>query len=333
MSTPSTATLQPHHSHYGYSHHQRFQSNASPVYTSNATAYRANGSIANGNGRLAASQSFPGASGNFGSSSSTSAAPSRAGQSASNPMSKQDSNHLDMPVSHSVAELNSAKKRQRSRQPDWGNFYKNGLPQEVIVIDDSPPPRISNTPDAVANGASRSNQASRAVATAGTRHAAKKRKRDNAGTVYDAVYQLPASHSNTHTPHYNGSSASTISTDRTTSAIHTTAATSLGSQHSNGGANGIYQAGDVQPGQKRKRVATRQQIANEAKRREVEAHGDAYSNYKAPPRPPIKCDDVKVVPVPDVCFSIPLYSALLTHHRTLIARIERSTMTMDITLL
>lgn len=35
---------------------------------------------------------------------------------------------------------------QRSpRQPDWNSFYKNGLPKEVIVIEDSPDPATSHT--------------------------------------------------------------------------------------------------------------------------------------------------------------------------------------------
>jgi ribosomal protein S7 len=100
-------------------------------------------------------------------------------------------------------------------------------------------------------------------------------------------------------PEYKDSSGSTISTDRTTSAIHTTAATSLGS-HSSNGQNGYEAAVDVQPGQKRKRTATRLQIANEDKERELETNGDAFTNYKPPPRPPIKAPDVQVKQVADV---------------------------------
>jgi dual-specificity kinase len=185
----------------------------------------------------------------------------------------------------------TSKKRQRSREarePDWHKFYKNGLPKEVIVIDDSPEPSasvISNT------------QPARSVAGGDSRHAAKKRKRDDVGSVYDPVYHL--GHSNDQSPEYkNSASGSTISTDRTTSAIHTTAATSLGS-HSSNGQNG-YEAAEIQPGQKRKRTATRLQLANEAKRKELETNGDAFTNYKPPPRPPIKAPDVQVKQVADV---------------------------------
>lgn len=197
-----------------------------------------------------------------------------------------------MPATSSIAKQ-PLKKRQRSRErrePDWHKFYEKGLPSEVIVIDDSP------TPDPSVSVAS-NGQANRAVAGGNNRHAAKKRKRDDIGSAYDPVYQV-APHSNNQTPQYNDSaSGSTISTDRTTSAIHTTAATSLGS-HSSNGQNG-YEAADVQPGQKRKRTATRLQLANEAKRRELESN-DAFSDYQPPPRPPVKAPDVAVKQVADV---------------------------------
>lgn len=52
-------------------------------------------------------------------------------------------------------------------------------------------------------------------------------------------------------------------------------------------------------GQKRKRI-TRKQVADEAKRREIEVNGDAYNSYIPPPKPPIKAKDVFVPPVNDV---------------------------------
>lgn len=200
-----------------------------------------------------------------------------------------------MPASSSAStNKQNPKKRQRSREarePDWNHFYKNGLPKEVIVIDDSP------TPDPSASILSNAQQ-SRSIAGEGSRHAAKKRKRDDVGSAYDPVYHHGGSHSNGQSPEYKHSATgSTVSTDRTTSAIHTTAATSLGS-HSSNGQNG-YEATEVQPGQKRKRTGTRLQAANEAKRKELEAHGDAYSNYRPPPHPPIKAADVQVKVVPD----------------------------------
>jgi dual-specificity kinase len=204
-----------------------------------------------------------------------------------------------MPSTSSVptSKPQNAKKRQRSREPrkpDWKKFYEKGLPQEVIVIDDSPTPDPSEPlishPLRYPGGDSRQPQ--------------KKRKRDDVGTAYDPIYGH--SRSINHTPDDKDSaSGSTISTDRTTSAQHTTAHTSLGS-HSSNGQNG-YEAADVQPGQKRKRTATRLHVANEAKRREQEVNGDPYTNYKPPPKPPIKAADVHVKVVPDVSSSTSLF--------------------------
>lgn len=198
-----------------------------------------------------------------------------------------------MPASSSASvPKQNPKKRQRSRErePDWHKFYKNGLPKEVIVIDDSP------SPDPSASVAS-NNLPGRSIAESNGRPAAKKRKRDDVGAAYDPVYHLGPSVSNNRSEEYKENSGSTISTDRTTSAIHTTAATSLGSHSSNGQTG--YEAVEAQPGQKRKRTATRLQIANEAKRKELEVNGDAFTNYKPPPRPPIKAAEVLVKQVAD----------------------------------
>lgn len=278
MSTPST--LPPHHPNHGFSHHQPYQS---------STGYRANNNLLNGGSRLGASYSFP-------TPSSNPPGPSGIGL-VEPPRTTQDEVHTtkleSLPAGISAEDSmstskSSSKKRQRSREPDWHKFYKNGLPKEVIVIDDSPEPSASVTS---------STQLPHSAAVVDNRHTAKKRKRDDVGSAYDPVYHL--GQSNDQSPEYkNSASGSTISTDRTTSAIHTTAATSLGS-HSSNGQNG-YEAAEAQPGQKRKRTATRLQLANEAKRKELETNGDAFTNYRPPPRPPIKAGDVQVKQVADV---------------------------------
>lgn len=207
--------------------------------------------------------------------------------------SRSESRPSAMPLP-SAASKPPSKKRQRlkePREPDWHKFYKNGLPKEVIVIDDSPSPELSAS--IVSNG-----QTSHPVVGGSSRHAAKKRKRDDVESTLDPIYQLGPGHHDGSPQYADSASGSTISTDRTTSAIHTTAATSLGSHSSNG--QNSYEAADAQPGQKRKRTATRLQIANEAKRKELEVHGDAFTNYKPPPRPPIKAPDVQVKQIPDV---------------------------------
>lgn len=295
MSTPSTATatLPPHQPHYGYSHHQNYKPNLS--------GYRANNPLLNGAGRVGGSYTFPGSANNLTSTGVESPNPSRAPQVNTQSIQKVEERRSTMAASQSVSEQ-SSKKRQRSKEPDWRSFYKNGLPKEVIVIDDSPPPdpRVSESVEPLPAINNR-NQTSRTVAGGSTRHAAKKRKRGDAEPAYDAVYHLQETPSIANTPYLKHStSGSTISTDRTTSAIHTTAATSLGTQYSNNDGTNGYEVDDVQPGQKRKRVATRQQIANEAKRRETEINGDAFSSYKPPPKPPIKAADVNVKVMPDV---------------------------------
>ena len=88
----------------------------------------------------------------------------------------------------------------------------------------------------------------------------------------------------------------------------------------------------MQPGQKRKRVATRQQIAQEAKRRETEINGDAFSSYRPPPRPPIKAAEVNVKVMQDVGLSALLGVSIANfYNRTHTQRIAKSMMKMAIT--
>jgi dual-specificity kinase len=306
MSTPST--LPPHHPNYGYPHHQNYQS---------TSGYRAANSLLNGASRLGA-YNLPTPPSIAPSSNSHHAAnPSRAAQSSTH-SSRSESDSAAMPIS-SASSKPPAKKRQRlkePREPDWHKFYQNGLPKEVIVIDDSPPPEASAS--AASNG--------HAVGGS-SRHTAKKRKREDAESAYDPVYQYGRD-LNGQTPLYEDSaSGSTISTDRTTSAIHTTAATSLGS-HSSNGQNG-YDVADIQPGQKRKRTATRLQLANEAKKKELEVNGDAFSNYRPPPRPPIKAPDVQVKQIVDVSTGEHIVAGSADRTRSIYTiRTARSTMRM-----
>ncbi|KAI9797360.1 MAG: dual specificity protein kinase kns1 [Piccolia ochrophora] len=185
------------------------------------------------------------------------------------------------------------------RTPNWREFYKNGLPKEVIVIDDddedagnddkSAPPRSTAASHA---SMTRPNHTTRTVTGAGRNgHVDKKRKTMPSGDEYNSPYRQRFSYSAA-----DSSSANTASTDRTTSAIHTTATTSLGSHYSNGVADDDYE--DVRViGQKRKR--TRKQVADEAKKREMDTQGDAYSSYCPPPKPPVKEGDVYVPVVHD----------------------------------
>jgi dual-specificity kinase len=175
---------------------------------------------------------------------------------------------------------------RRKKQPDWGEFYKNGIPKEVIVIDDTPPPEQ-------AKGKSRTTAA--AASNGGMAQPAGKKRRTGIESAYDLGYYDRPSFSTIPQQYGEESSAASISTDRTTS-LHTTAPTSLGSQGSAGATNGVYYE-DANVGQKRKRVTTRKSARDEQKRRELETAGDAFLSYIPPPKPPIKA---KEVPVPVV---------------------------------
>lgn len=193
-----------------------------------------------------------------------------------------------------------ARKRRRSREPDWNSFYRNGLPKEIIVIEDTPPPSSGITNSgvkvistdhanrALPGPASLARTAAAAAAAPATRHATKRQKREDDLRRYDPVHHNSKyADSSLHTVTPTGS---TISTDRTTISAHnTTAATSLSS-------NGYYD--DAQAGQKRKR--TRHQIAQEAKKREIDVLSDICPTYKPPPYPPKKAADVPVRVIHDV---------------------------------
>ncbi|KAF1811729.1 kinase-like protein [Eremomyces bilateralis CBS 781.70] len=271
MSTPSTATavLPPHQSFYP--HHQQYQS--SPTAFINGQPIRATPRVAN-----------PPYNGLPSTASTTSATDLRRTV-TSNTRHPPPILSPQYPPDMSAASL----ARDRERRTDWAEFYKNGIPKEVIVIDDdSPDPKPASK--ATANGVTHNHPAPV------HRHADKKRK---TGAAYDPVYQ-PGSYPN-HTPYYEHSSShhNTASTDRTTSAINTTAATSLGSQASAGAYPPPPLDNAAQAGQKRKRTRqAAQDEAKEAKRRELEKL-DPLAHYHPPPKPPIKAKDVYVQVISD----------------------------------
>ncbi|KAM0324324.1 hypothetical protein ACHAQA_008103 [Verticillium albo-atrum] len=333
MSTPTTATatLPPHshyrHNHYPYGHHahgQPYQTSApgggpasyhraaptasNPILPTPSTAassnrlppvpYPAPGQVEYStasppdiNNHSAASLSNGVAQ-----PASTAAIPRSAAHHQTRPAPRSDAAYsTTMPATthtQSAQQQQSARKRRRSQAPDWDTFYKNGLPKEIIVIEDSPEPgQAPNTGVKViatdVNGTSTTTTTNGAT----TRHVAKRRKRDEEPQHYDPVYHNKYAGSHANTPQNHATpSGSTISTDRTTSSAHqTTAATSLSS-------TGYHD--EVQPGQKRKRT-TRQQLAQEAKKRELDALGDTCPSYRPPPYPPKKAGDVHVRVIQD----------------------------------
>lgn len=269
MSTPSTATatLPPHHQFY--SHHQTYQPSVS------------NAQLANGSARIGNSLYNGYASGTSNSDLRRTATAHTRQPNQLPPIAGVPA--LDM-------ESNAPGSSSRRRTTDWNDFYRNGLPKEVIVIDDDdedlqpPPPRQPNL--------------ARTATNTSARHTDKKRKTATS-TAYDPVYNQHTSYSTTQTPYYDSPNHS-LSTDRTTSALNTTAATSLGSQISNG--HHISPLDSAAVGQKRKRTrAVVQDEAKQAKRRELDHDDNPFSLYQPPPNPVIKAKDVYVQVIPDVC--------------------------------
>lgn len=272
MSIPSTITATlppPHNQHYGGPNHQ--------PYAGSAGFYVANHSLFGGSRLAPAYNIFP-----FQSNTPTSATRNSTISSSSR---QPQINTMNTPQSSTAAQLS----KSRERRPDWHEFYKNGPPKEIIVIDDdSPPPPNRNENERV-------NHLSRTYTRGAdsTEHASKKRRTGQALVSEPARYQ-PVLYATARGPA--DTKSDSISTDRTTS-LQNTAPTSLES-HASHGTSGAY-AENGMVGQKRKRV-TRQQTAEEKKRKEIEVVGDAYSSYVPPPKPPIKAKDVHVPPVKDV---------------------------------
>lgn len=213
------------------------------------------------------------------SSSSNAAIHHHPGDSISSTMTSATMTAVD---SHSLDQSTSKKRRRDSHGPDWNHFYRNGLPEEVIVIDDDTPEPEANTSRRITNGTSAQilpHDASRG-------QPAKKRRRDD---EQRPGYHIQYLHSHTGTPQYNTTPlGSRISSDH--ASLTTTAPTSLSS-------TSLHD--DVPAPLKRKRT-TRQQAADEAKRRDVDGLGDPVMTYMPPPYPPKKAGEVTVRVVSDV---------------------------------
>lgn len=294
MSTPSTATAtHPTRQHYGYPH-SSYQATTS--YPASTTTTAAGARLPN---PYAYSVPSPTTTTTAASATTTLpyAQPARAPPATSTPSAM-----ASLPSVSSAATPQS-----RRKKPDWGEFYKNGLPKEVIVIDDSPGPDASKVsaapPLPPIHGTSN--------AQSSVSQPAGKRRRTGIDSAYDMGYydrpsfsinpqQYGENHQQPQHHHHQQqhNSSNSLSTDRTTS-LHTTAPTSLGSQGSSNGSNGMYHYQDPSIGQKRKRT-TRKSTRDEQKRRELETASDAYLSYVPPSKPIIKAKDVAVPVIRDV---------------------------------
>jgi hypothetical protein len=225
-------------------------------------------------------------------------------------------------------------KRRRKSPVKWEEFYRNGVPKEIIVIDSSPEPddeprphslrenllNSRNAVDTVGNsvahyGSVRSPPAHEANSRAYeqvAKHAAKRRRTNGnaTGGAYAAGFVREDSISDS-SPYRNGYGSSN-STERTNSALNTTAPTSLGSYRSAGDrvvSNGTkrpievilddeeYASSTAATGNKRKRTKR----AVEESRPEAMLNGTVCV-YHPPPNPVIKAREVHVAIGKDVCF-------------------------------
>lgn len=191
--------------------------------------------------------------------------------------------------------------QSRRKKPDWNEFYKNGVPKEIIVIDDDDdePPNSSAHSSVYASSTIKPSSLN-SYTNGVVAPPANKKRRTGVETTYDLAYADP-SYSVAAQQYGEGSSGTSLSTDRTASLHNTTAATSLGSQGVPPNNNVYYD--DTAIGQKRKRVVTRKSARDEQKRREQEIVGDAFTSYIPPPQPPLKSRDVYVPVIRDVSFS------------------------------
>lgn len=274
MSTPSTATAThpSHHQSYGYPHHPPYQPNTS-YQTSNTTGSRLANSYTYSvpSPTTAATTSLPYT------------------QTPRLPAAASTPTAMTQPSGSSAAPAIGS----RNKQPNWTEFYKNGIPKEVIVIEDSPAPEHSK---GAAPAPTRHHPSTRPPPAAAAPEPAGKKRRTGIETAYDLSHYDRPSFSIIPPPIYGGNSSASLSTDRTAS-LHTTAPTSLGSQGSAGASNGVSHEAGI--GQKRKRVATRKSTRDEQKRRELEVTS-AFDSYIPPKQPLIKAKDVPVPVVRDV---------------------------------
>lgn len=193
--------------------------------------------------------------------------------------------------------------QSRRKKPDWNEFYKNGVPKEIIVIDDDddePTTNNSAQSSVYASSTIKPSSLSSYTNSGVVVPPASKKRRTGVETTYDLAYAEP-SYSVVAPQYGEGSSGTSLSTDRTASLHTTTAATSLGSQGVPPTSTVYYD--DTAIGQKRKRVVTRKSARDEQKRREQEIVGDAFTSYIPPPHPPLKSRDVYVPVIRDVSCS------------------------------
>lgn len=284
MSTPSTATAVHHplHTHF-FPHYSDYQPSTN--------GYRTNSSSNNSLTRLALStygtnNSTPDCRQNTTTTTASQVKP---------PQQPPLPQHAPLTQSPRVSQMSQddmSSSQRREKKTNWNDFYRNGLPKEVIVIeDDSPEPstrrtkRDRDTPE----------EPPRPVQMNGLNGHTDKRRRVDANTSYDPVYDEPPT--STKLPaNTESTSLDTNSRDRTTSALYSTAPTSLGSSTGSGRGRKVE---ETQIGQKRKRP-TRKADEEEEEDIAALAKNDTYNTYIPPSKPIHKASEVYVQVIRDV---------------------------------
>lgn len=261
MSTPLATTMLPvHHTSYAYPHQSSYS-------TSNSRAYPTNNSLPAPPRLTTSYHSIP--------------QPNQYQHSQLSPVTLKQPSYAPSMASTQA----SGPSKDRKKPVNWNEFYKHGVPKEIIVIDDdSPPPQ-----QGVGNNARDHRQDP-------YYQAGRKRKIDQG---YDIEYTDSPVYSTNHAQFgASSSSASVHSTGRTNSIQTITAPTSLESYGSNTASNSYE---DVRIGQKRKRMTMPQKETRaQAKRKQQESQPDPYLDYVPPAKPTRKAGEVNVPIVRDV---------------------------------
>ncbi|EXJ87280.1 CMGC/CLK protein kinase [Capronia epimyces CBS 606.96] len=262
MSTPSIATtiIPAHHSQYGYAHQN--------PYSPSTRTYPATTAMPAPQRLTTSYHSYP--------------ATAQYPQPQLSPGSYRPPSNVS---SMAPSQPASAVPDNNKRPPDWNEFYKNGVPKEIIVIDDDSP-----EPQPAADSSSQQQNLDTSTYPS---NAGRKRKVDQG---YEIEYTDSPAYS-THPAKFgaSSSSASYHSGDRTTSLQTVTAPTSLESYGSNTASNSYE---DVRVGQKRKRVQPQKETRAQAKRKQQET-ADAFADYIPPSKPLRKATDVHVPVIRD----------------------------------
>ncbi|KAL9054531.1 MAG: hypothetical protein Q9162_004087 [Coniocarpon cinnabarinum] len=179
------------------------------------------------------------------------------------------------PEYSNMAESSNLRNKQQSKKTNWNDFYKNGLPKEVIVIDD-------DSPDATTGDSGLKRTTSQ--------HENKRRRTDAAYENMQNGYSKQAPRNLPHV-YDDANSSSTASSARNTSALYSTAPTSLTSVSSGNGQQMQQRLDEERAGQKRKRTS-RYAPEEETPEVEVTSHKQAWTNYIPPAKPPVKAGEV-----------------------------------------